>query len=778
MKALFYEHRHSIFCIIIRLLKLHFLYENLFNFLTFEYNGITMIDIQQLADQKGIARQYIDASHNLITLTEESRVNTLEILGYPVHDQKALEAMLQEEVTKEFKNVVDPVCILNDEDHKQVYIRVPESFGEDENATITLEIKLEDGRSVQRTLPLEQVEIADFKTVDNVVYDIRRYQIITNLPYGYHHLSCEIKSKHKTIRSIEMSLIRTPVKMYTPQEIESGKKVWGVSSQLYSVRSRDNWGIGDFADLRQLLLGVHKCGGQFVGLNPMHAGYPANPDESCVSPYSPSSRNWINIIYISVNEVPELQQCQKALDLIHSQEYVTKINELRQREYVDYRGVLQLKLKALRTIFDNVKVNDATTARGAKFNYFLEQGGENLLNFATYDALQQSLYNQGVQASSWEDFPKELQDVNSPAVAKWRADNYQDVLFYCYLQFLASEQLTNAYKAAKDAGMLIGTYRDLAVGVAKQSCDVWADVDNVFRPTGSIGAPPDPLGPLGQNWGLAPMSPKALKECGYKPMIAMYQANMKSCGAIRIDHAAGLYRLWLTKMGEPASKGAYVHYDMHDLLGIIALESHRNKCLVITEDLGTIPAELTKALRHVGAFSYKIFFDEKAQDGGYIAPRDYISQAMSALTTHDMPTLVGWWHYYDLQLGQKLGIYTQQEADNLQAQRAESKQRILDSMHGLGSIADTYTRDASQSVMNKELACALQVHMCTGSCSLFSSQVEDWIGVDKPVNVPGTNTEYPNWRRKLTRDLEDIFVDQDVLDMTNKMTLARNKIDS
>ena len=354
MKALFYEHRHSIFCIIIRLLKLHFLYENLFNFLTFEYNGITMIDIQQLADQKGIARQYIDASHNLITLTEESRVNTLEILGYPVHDQKALEAMLQEEVTKEFKNVVDPVCILNDEDHKQVYIRVPESFGEDENATITLEIKLEDGRSVQRTLPLEQVEIADFKTVDNVVYDIRRYQIITNLPYGYHHLSCEIKSKHKTIRSIEMSLIRTPVKMYTPQEIESGKKVWGVSSQLYSVRSRDNWGIGDFADLRQLLLGVHKCGGQFVGLNPMHAGYPANPDESCVSPYSPSSRNWINIIYISVNEVPELQQCQKALDLIHSQEYVTKINELRQREYVDYRGVLQLKLQAFRTILDNV----------------------------------------------------------------------------------------------------------------------------------------------------------------------------------------------------------------------------------------------------------------------------------------------------------------------------------------------------------------------------------------------------------------------------------------
>ncbi|MGN0902331.1 MAG: 4-alpha-glucanotransferase, partial [Succinivibrio sp.] len=296
---------------------------------------------------------------------------------------------------------------------------------------------------------------------------------------------------------------------------------------------------------------------------------------------------------------------------------------------------------------------------------------------------------------------------------------------------------------------------------------------NVFRTKGSIGAPPDPLGPLGQNWGLSPMSPAALKKCAYRPMIKMYQANMKSCGAMRIDHAAGLFRLWITRTTDPASQGAYVHYDMHDLLGIIALESHRNKCLVICEDLGTIPDELTKALRSVGALSYKIFFDEKAQDGGYIAPRDYISQAMSALTTHDMPTLVGWWNCYDLSLGITLGIYTQQEADELGAARAISKQRILDSLHGLGSISDTYTKDASESVMNEELASALQVHMCTGSCSLFSSQIEDWIGVDKPVNVPGTCDEYPNWRRKLTKDLEDIFEETRVLEMTGKMTKAR-----
>ena len=730
-----------------------------------------MIDIQLLADEKGIAREYFDATNKLVKISDESRKNVLEILGYPVDDEKALQAILDKEELEPFKNVLDPVQVINDEDLKQFYIRTPESFGEDENATLSVSLKLEDGRVIDRELPLEQVEIADFKNVDGTVYDIRRYFIISDLPYGYHECSVVVKANGKTLKSIPMSLIITPVKMYTPESILNGKKVWGVSSQLYSVRSRNNWGIGDFADLKQLLLGVHKCGGQFVGLNPMHAGYP--PDESSVSPYSPSSRNWVNIVYISVNSVPELAHCKEALDLINSEKFQQKLRVLRDKEYVDYRGVIEAKLQVLRMIFDHVKVDDKRSSRGNKFNEFVERGGENLINFATYDAMQQYFYSQGVDAYSWEKFPKEYQDIHSTFVDAWRKEHHQDVMFYCYLQFLANEQLADAYNTAKNDGMLIGTYRDLAVGVAKQSCDVWADVNNVFRTKGSIGAPPDPLGPLGQNWGLAPMAPSALKACAYKPMIAMYKANMQSCGAMRIDHAAGLFRLWITKTCEPASTGAYVHYDMHDLLGIIALESHRNKCLVITEDLGTIPVELTKALRKVGAFSYKIFFDEKAQDGGYIAPRDYISQAMSALTTHDMPTLVGWWGCFDLDLGIKLGIYTQKEADDLRAAREYSKQRILDSLHGLGSISDSYTRNAKESVMNEELATALQIHMCTGSCSLFSSQIEDWIGVDKPVNVPGTNTEYPNWRRKLTADLEDIFANQHVRDMTKSMTLAR-----
>ena len=506
-----------------------------------------MIDIQLLADKKGIAREYLDATNKLVKISDESRKNVLEILGYPVEDEKALQLILDKEELQPFKNVLDPVQVINDEDLKQFYIRTPESFGEDENATLSVSLKLEDGRVIERELPLEQVEIADFKNVAGTVYDIRRYSLISDLPYGYHECSVVVKANGKTLKSIPMSLIITPVKMYTPESILNGKKVWGVSSQLYSVRSRNNWGIGDFADLKQLLLGVHKCGGQFVGLNPMHAGYPAIPDESSISPYSPSSRNWVNIVYISVNSVPELAHCKEALDLINSEKFQQKLRVLRDKEYVDYRGVIEAKLQVLRMIFDNVKVDDKRSSRGNKFNEFVERGGENLINFATYDAMQHYFYSQGIDAYSWEKFPKEYQDIHSTFVESWRKEHQQDVMFYCYLQFLAYEQLADAYNTAKNDGMLIGTYRDLAVGVAKQSCDVWADVDNVFRTKGSIGAPPDPLGPLGQNWGLAPMAPSALKACAYKPMIAMYKANMQSCGAIRIDHAAGLFRLWITK---------------------------------------------------------------------------------------------------------------------------------------------------------------------------------------------------------------------------------------
>lgn len=730
-----------------------------------------MIDLEKLADQMGIARDYIDSCGQYTVIAKDSRIAALSAMGFPVHDEAEMEKVLKTMELYPYTEVMEPVLVLRDGDKPFIYLNTPASF--DEKGKISWSLTLEDGTEYKDSVPLSEIEIADYKTVQGQEFDKRRFILKEDLPYGYHSFKIKITCGGKTINK-EMSLIRAPLRCYVPREIAEGKKIWGVSTQLYSLRSKQNWGIGDFHDLKDLLAHVAEVGGHFVGLNPLHAGYPANPDPDMVSPYSPSSRYWLNVIYIRIEDIPEFNLSAKAKEIVYQNSFQQKLKALRDREYVDYRTVIELKLKVLRTLFDSLRLDDKRSLRGRKFLEFIEKGGSSLINMATYDAMQASLYAKGVNAWGWKLFPKEYRTFSSPFVDAWRKEHIDEVRFYCYLQFIAKEQLEEAYAVAKKAGMIVGTYRDLAVGVAPGSCDVWSDEDGIYREKAEIGAPPDMLGPLGQSWGLAPMDPYSLKQSAYRKFIALYQANMQSCGALRIDHAAGLYRMWWVPPEHRPTEGAYVAYPIHDLLGIIALESHRNKCMLIAEDLGTIPMELRHALKEAEAFSYKLFFGERAFDGGYIAPQDYEKQAISALTTHDMPTLKGWWTLSDLTLGQKLGIYAPADATRLASDRNNAKQRILDSLHGLMSVGSEVPSHAVDCPMSDALALGMQIHMCRGSCALYSSQIEDWIGVEKPVNVPGTFREYPNWRRKLTANLDEIFSDPKVLELTAKMTQARD----
>ncbi len=731
------------------------------------------MDIQEFADSLGILRSYKDVQGIDTIISEKSRLAAVLAMGYDINDINKTLNLYKEKKIKSFNNILDKVTVLNDKDKPFIYLHTLESLDE-ENTIINFKFSLENGIILNYSYKLFEIEIASYETIDGVTYDRRRYIIDFPLPFGYHSLDVEIiKTDGSSLKSITQSLIYAPSTCYMQDEIKNGKKLWGVSIQLYALRSQNNWGIGDFSDLKILVKELAKNGADFVGLNPLHAGYLSNPDPDMVSPYSPSSRQFLNIVYIRVEDVNEYMQAKDAISLVNSEDFQKKLKELRDAEYVNYREILSLKLKVLRLAYDHANLLNTDSFRANKFKSFLQQQGEDLINMATYDALQAYLYEKGIDAYGWPAFPKEYQDCNSKEVAAFRQEHLDDVLFYCYLQFIAKEQLYAAYIASKNSNMVIGPYRDLAVGVAKGSCDVWSDTNNLYKDA-SVGAPPDPLGPLGQSWGLSPMDPSVLKECAYEPLIKLYRQNMQDCGALRIDHAAGLYRLWWVPLGNEATDGAYVKYNAHDLLSIIALESHRNKCLIIAEDLGTIPDELRELLKSSGTLSYKLFFGETAADGGFIAPKDYTPLAMSAITTHDMPTLVGWWENKDLSLGQSLGLYTEEIAKSLEERRNIDKQRILDSMHGLNSVHDEVPYNAAEiKTMTPELLKGLQVHMCRGSCKLFSSQIEDWIFVEKPVNVPGTFREYPNWRRKLTKNIDEIFNDKFVGELTLAMTKAR-----
>jgi 4-alpha-glucanotransferase len=283
---------------------------------------------------------------------------------------------------------------------------------------------------------------------------------------------------------------------------------------------------------------------------------------------------------------------------------------------------------------------------------------------------------------------------------------------------------------------------------------------------------------LGQNWGLPPLNPQVLKATSYDAYIQLLRANMKHCGALRIDHVLGLLRLWWIPKGENATKGAYIYYPVEDMLAILALESHRHQCSVIGEDLGTVPDEIVEILRDAGVHSYKVFFFETSEDdGGFISPAHYAEQSMSALCTHDMPTLRGFWHCDDLKMGQELGLYPDEEQlKGLFEGRLECKQGILDSVAWHGYLPEGVGRDAQYVPMDSYLAEALQLHVAAGASTLLSVQLEDWLEMDQPVNIPGTVDEYRNWRRKLSMNLDEVFAQEGVNRIAHKLTEVRAKV--
>ena len=722
--------------------------------------------IEQLAAAKGIASEYVDAWGQPAQVSQESKAAMLGAMGYQVDDEAMLTAQLEQEYRQHWLRALDPVMVVREGEPVSLEIRLPIDFVND---SLIWALSVEQGGELSGQLtPVEGelVGVAEFEEMECQAY---RVTLDAAPGLGYHQLVLLEEGNDEPLAS--MRLIVAPKACYKQAPIAQGRKVWGPSVQLYCLRSRTNWGIGDFSDLGLLVERVAGWGAHFVGLNPIHALYPANPESA--SPYSPSSRRWLNLIYIDVEAVPEFQANADLKAEVASPSFQQQLTLLRAKEYVDYSGVTAIKLPMLRKVFDQRPLSGA---RLAAFDAFVAAGGDSLQQQASFDAIQASLYAEGQNAWGWPVWPEALQDYHNAEVAAWVAAHSQEVNFYLYLQFLADEQLAAADARAKAAGMVMGIYRDLAVGVSEGSTEIWANRE-LYCPKASVGAPPDILGPLGQNWGLPPMNPNQLFEAAYQPMVDMFRANMRSCGALRIDHVMALLRLWWVPPGASAAKGAYIYYPVDDLLGILALESHRNQCLLIGEDLGTVPQGIDVTLKENGVHSYKVFFFERSKDdGGYISPAHYTEQAMSALTTHDMPTLKGFWHCDDLALGKELGLYPDEAVlKTLYADRHQAKQCILDSLHGHGVISPNVSHDVNWVGMNTELNYGLQIHMSRGSCALFSTQLEDWLEMDKPVNVPGTSYEYPNWRRKLSADLEDLFERESLKALAARMSQARDE---
>ncbi|WLI77971.1 4-alpha-glucanotransferase [Kosakonia sp. H02] len=575
------------------------------------------------------------------------------------------------------------------------------------------------------------------------------------LALGYHTLTLTQKKQHWQCR-----VIIAPARCYEPQALHEGKKLWGACVQLYTLRSQVNWGIGDFGDLKTMLGDVARRGGAFIGLNPIHALYPANPESA--SPYSPSSRRWLNILYIDVNAVADFRDSKAAQAWWQLPTTQQALHSARDSEWVDYATVTTLKLTALRMAWQGFRQRGDADEQFAAFQSFVQQEGESLYWQAAFDALHAFQVQEDKLRWGWPAWPQAYQSIDSPQVKAFCQQHADDVNFYLWLQWLAYTQFAECWQTSQGYAMPIGLYRDLAVGVAEGGAETWCDRE-LYCLKASVGAPPDILGPLGQNWGLPPMDPHVMQARGYAPFVDLLRANMKNCGALRIDHVMSMLRLWWIPYGETADHGAYVHYPVDDLLAILALESQRHQCMVIGEDLGTVPVEIVGKLRRSGVYSYKVLYFENDHEKTFRAPQAWPEQSMAVATTHDLPTLRGYWERGDLTLGKTLGLYPDEDIlQGLYADRELAKQGLLDALHQHGCLPKQVGHKASRMPMTAVLNRGMQRYIADSNSALLGLQPEDWLDMPEPVNVPGTSYQYKNWRRKLAVSLEKVFADEKV----------------
>ncbi len=710
--------------------------------------------LHRLCEHAGIASGYRDTWGHDHATSDETRIALLKSMGL-IHGPADVASALREREEHDWLPGLPPVCVRRRDERPYRWEFCFDEQDEDRMANWTL--ILETGEILRGETRLSELQVAGQRDRSATRRIKAVFQWHEALPLGYHRFRLDTPDAGEA----GMTLIIVPTCCYVPSKLENGARAWGPALQLYAIRSGRNWGIGDFTDLRHAVEFCARAGAGIVGLNPLHALFPHDPGHC--SPYSPSSRNYLNPLYIDVEAIPEFAGCRSARDQVAAPRFQSRLRALRSTALVDYPEVARAKIGVLRTVYQAFREHDmpARSLRAADFGRFLEEGGEQLQKFALYHTLQEDFHSQDADLSGWPDWPEPYQHPEAPAVREFRDAHRGRIEFHAWLQWIADEQFSACAQLSRDLGLPVGLYRDLAVSIDRAGADSWVWQD-LHANSASIGSPPDEYNLLGQDWALPPIIPERLTRHAYAPFIATLRANMKHAGALRVDHVMGLERLFWLPPGETPGQGAYVRYPYHDLLGILALESHRNRCMVVGEDLGTLPEGFFEQLQAAGIHSYRLLLFEKDTDGSFKPPAAYPDQAVAAAGTHDLPTLKGYWSGYDLDVRARFNHFPSEEQRIRQtADRARDRARLLAALEREGLLPPGVSvRADSVPEMTPDLVLAIHAYLARSRARVMMVQMEDVFGQLEQVNLPATESQYPNWRRRLSVNLE-VWADED-----------------
>lgn len=598
-------------------------------------------------------------------------------------------------------------------------------------------------------------------------------------PVSYGELNIRLASLGACLlpdRKFEVVIV--PDRCWLPNDWKAKSASTGIVSNLYSIRSKRNWGIGDLADLKTIgqWAAKHRC--DFVGVNPLHAITNCPPS---ISPYSPISRRFLNPIYIDVASVPEFRQSRAAQRLVESPSFQRRLARWRMADKIDYQSTYDAKLRVLRLLHrEFVRRNiNLPTERSRAFVRFLSEGDFYLREFARYCVVDEFLHGTDGSGDA-RTRPIDFRYLNSPAVEKDVSRHGVELSFYAYLQFVIEEQLADCQKEWRSAGDRIGLFLDVAVGSAPGGYDTTSAL-SPFVEGIDIGCPPDAHSAQGQNWSLAPLNPWMLRSDNCSDWRDIILSAMKFAGMVRIDHVMGLMRQFWIPKGRPPSEGAYVKYPFDEMVGVLALESHNHKCMVVGEDLGTVPKGFSELLEKRGILSTRMMMFERSRGGGFKSAKSYRRNAVTSATNHDLPPLRGYVDATDLELRRRIGLF-KNKAEWLKAveQRKRDVKALLRRLVQEKLLSRDEARDPA-ALSHDRLVEAVHGFLAKTPSRVIAVMLDDLFGDSEPINLPGVGPDqHASWTRRMSRSLEDGLKDKQVVRllkaaMPKKRTRSKTK---
>ena len=688
--------------------------------------------LSRAAELWGIEQNYWDIFGTQHFASENAIEAILRALGVDASSPESLDAAVRARSKEPSRYLLPPTVVVAPGADLQLFR--PANTGE---AAIGVRIDLEDGS--QRA------------------FETRAANTITlpaDVPLGYHRIALTVPGRNEL--DCVSHLIVCPPRAYAPVEGQQFRAA-GIGVSLYGLRSARNWGCGDFTDLKRFTTwAVDDLGASFIALNPLHAI--ANRAPYNTSPYLPNCSTYRNFIYIDVEAVPEFGRSRWAAQLLASRRVQCELASLRETAEVEYERVSRIKQRFLKLAFrEFLAERRAGSERAREFQAWADREGDLLVRFSIHSALDEFLHRRHPDVWNWPAWPEPYRSPGSPETQEFARQHWRSVLFHQYVQWVAEAQLAAAQQHAKALGMPIGLYHDLALATDRYGADLWMSPE--FYVAGCrVGAPPDDFSPKGQDWGFPPPNSGTHYNDGYRLLAHTIRKACQHGGALRIDHVMRFFRLYWIPDSMEATAGTYVRDRYQDLIRILALESVRNGVMIVGEDLGTVPDHARETLARFGILSYRLFYFEQDRNRQFKLPDEYPKLALVSATTHDLPTLAGFWQNRDILARREAGILPDDESlRRAIAQRLEEKQKILDLLHRLQLVPPHWTRNAADvPELAGELHNAIVGFLMSTPSMLLLLNQEDLFKETEQQNLPGTTSEYPNWRRKMKFSNEEL----------------------